>query len=269
MIAAPFLGEFGWEVAMWVPWLRWMRNNHHAGTDLIVMCRPGHGELYKDFATKIVEHEEPNLTKSDCVNGFVNGVRLRDTGYIRRAAMWKPKVKKARIITPLQMNYSWPNGEPPHLIHKEHKSYGKPDRKMGTTFVIHARNCSEKQPERNWWVTKWIALLEQFREAHVFAIGSNNDSLAPPGTKDFRGAPLETVVDLMASADFGIGPSSGPLHLMNACATPVVWWSGNRKDKARYERVWNPLGLPNVQAAENWNPEPQEVAECLKQQLSR
>lgn len=269
MIVAPFFGEFGWEVAMWVPWLRWMREHEHKGTDFIVMCRTGHGELYRDFATKVTTVIEPYLTSSDCANGFVKGSRLREGDYHAYVRKTRPNTMAGRIITPLQMQFVWPTESPPKLIHAEHHVYGKQNDRQPHVIVIHARSCDKKQPDRNWSPTNWMHLLSSFKDKQVFAIGSDHDAYAPNGTKDFRGAPLKVVVDVCARAKVGIGPSSGPLHLMNACATPVVWWSGNKKDEKRYGAAWNPLALPNEQASANWHPEPEQVIECLKEQLSR
>ena len=139
---------------------------------------------------------------------------------------------------------------------------GKHNHTDSNLIAIHARACLNKQPGRNWGFNKWASLVEEL-SGSVASIGQVGGAMHIPGTENMRGLPLAELCNLLAACRYAVGPSSGPLHLANACATPAVWWSGNQKDKERYETAWNPLKLPNVCAAETWDPDVDEVLVCL------
>ncbi len=269
IVAGPFLGEFGWEVAMWVPWLRWMREEMHASSEFVAICRPGHAGLYDNFADRTIEHDAlPTIRTVDCANAFVSGHgKLSTADYFGLAklafSMKTDKVMKQNYISPLQLQYSWPRDQPPILRRHHHRFYGTPNQKESGWVVVHARDAA-KQPERNWSITRWNELIEAIDAKHVIAIGSLTESLCPDGCEDLRGKPLSEVLLAASKCEVGIGPSSGPMHLMNSCGTPVVWWSGNSKDLTRYSKHWNYEKLPNVCAAESWNPIVDEVDVAVK-----
>ncbi len=260
MIAAPFLGEFGWEVALWVPWLRYCRQQYRAH-DFHVMCKPGHSGLYKDFATTVTEWKPEGITKVDCQNAWIDGVRPSRMDYVAWAKRVDEKVRPKNVLTPWELRYVWNAGRPPlpmkdSLFHK-----------LGNTpaidhfIAIHARAC-DKQSERNWSFNNWCKLVEKL-PGNVASIGIAGGAMHIPGTENMRGLPLDALTDLLASCKWIIGPSSGPLHLANHCGTPAIWWSGNAKDKERYETAWNPFEVPNVCAAESWDPEVEDIYEAI------
>lgn len=262
-VAAPFLGEFGWEVAMWAPWLRWVKRDRRHST-FTVLCRPGHGALYKDFANEIVEVEAPGIIRSDCQNAFMQDVgRMARQHYIDlMPSMLGKKVPKNRVYTPLDMTYTWPPKKAPRLILESHYDYSTHEPVKGQV-VIHPRWCEDKQPERNWPMEWWCELIERLAPKKVFTIGSTKGAMAFADAVDMRGADLATVIRTISQCEFGIGPSSGPLHLMNACKRPVFWWSGNEKDVDRYGSAWNPHRVANVQCGTSWQPTVEEVATCI------
>lgn len=269
MIVAPFLGEFGWEVALWVPWLRGQRNRHHKGGDFIVFCKPGHEGLYTDFASAVRPIEVNGVTRVDCQLVWVEELGKLDKdayGDLVEAELethiGAPKLVRKRMITPLDMRYSWDHTGPPvpgKQCEFRQLAAGPRDDRLS---VIHARSCEKKQPERNWGFNKWAELVEQIG-GHVASIGTVGQSLHMPGTENMRGVPLKELIEILGSSRVVVGPSSGPLHLANHCGMPAVWWSGNAKDQSRYETFWNPFELPNRCASATWDPDVDEVAACL------
>lgn len=264
-VAAPFCGEFGWEVAMWAPWLRWVRMNVHTGGEFIVHCQKGHGALYKDFATHVVE-ADMLVVRADCANAWLQGTgRLMKESYFSMMKRIYPKITRSKVLCAHDMQYTWGAGEAPKLLHAKHTIYGDDLKPTRDAVVIHARECKDKQPERNWSLRKWRELITENPDKHFVAIGKTGSAQCPGGAEDSRDLPLADVMNIMANASIVIGPSSGPLHLANACGTSVQWWSGNKKDISRYATDWNPNKLANVRVDGTWNPPLAKVNQCLNQ----
>ena len=263
MIAAPFFGEFGWEVSLWVPWLRWQMQRHYPHQDLTVLCQPGHEYLYEDFAKQIFKREPPGVvTAIDCQNCWIGGQRLHEDTYrnMVKTAQGVKQLPKRSVFTPYDLQTTWSNEQPPHLGKRgSFHCYGKPNDKQEGWIAVHARGCPSKQPERNWPMAKWEKLLEELDAKHVVAIGTLDGSLRPPGAENLRGLPLRDVCDAVSRCQVIVGPSSGPLALAMLCGTPVVWWSPNDKDEPRFHKLWNPFGVREQQVARSWDPDPDEV----------
>lgn len=263
MIAAPFFGEFGWEVSLWAPWLRWKMQRHHPHNELTVLCRPGHEYLYEDFAKQVFVRKPPGpVTSIDCQNCWVSGQRITHETYksIAKAGLGRKQMPKGRIITPYDLQTTWETNEPPHLGRRgSYHAYGKRGNKHEGWVAVHVRACPFKQPERDWPMAKWEELIEALHIEHVIAVGSLDGSLRPPFAEDFRGRPLRDVCDALAWCQVIVGPSSGPLALAMLCGTPVVWWSPNIKDESRFDRLWNPFGVRQQKVENNWDPDPVEV----------
>lgn len=262
MIAAPFLGEFGWEVSMWVPWLRFQAQHPYSARDLTVMCRPGHEHLYEDFATDFLTFEVGVPSKVDCQNVWIDGHLLRKKDYQTMAAVaMRRKVTPRDTITPHDMRVHWHGDAPPILKQSEYRPYGKSNSRVGLAF--HARS-SANNPDRNWPAGKWDALAESLG-GNLASVGHPDHALHVEGTEDMRGIPLKHLCDMMANSSAVVGTSSGPMALAMLCCTPVVWWSPNPKDQPRFRTAWNPFNVEEVQAAKTWDPDVIEVeASCQK-----
>ncbi len=264
MIAAPFLGEFGWEVALWVPWLRHQILFHYKGRDLTVMCRPGHEYLYEDFATDFLTFEVGAPTQIDCQQVWVDGHRLGKKDYLTMAAVAKrQRLVPKDTLTPIDLRVHWVGDAPPILKQAEWRPYGKPNGRIG--IALHAR-ASKTNPDRNWSADKWRALAETIgTSCNLASVGHPDHALHVEGTEDLRGVSLKALCDLMACSNAVVGTSSGPMALAMLCCTPVVWWSGNLKDQPRFRTAWNPFNVEEVQAATSWDPDVIEVeASCQK-----
>ncbi len=264
MIAAPFLGEFGWEVSLWVPWLRHQMQHHYQGRDLTVLCRPGHQYLYEDFCEKAMTFEVAKQTKADCQNVWLDGHRLTKKDYLTMAAVaLRQRLVPKDTITPHDLRVHWQGDNPPTLRQSEYRPYGSREKQEGW-IAVHAR-MSETNPVRNWAWNAWDKLLSEFPVEHIIAVGTKEASHAPPDTEDLRGHSLREVCDAISRCQLIVGPSSGPLALAMLCCTPVVWWSGNLKDQPRFKNAWNPFNVPTIQVATSWDPDPLEVeAACQK-----
>ena len=103
-----------------------------------------------------------------------------------------------------------------------------------------------------------------FPDKRIACIGTKGESGWIEGTADLRGLSLEVLFDIMRSADFAFGPSSGPMHLASLCGLPHVVWS-IPDNKKRYEVNWNPLSTKVLFDSKfNWHPSPEYVFDIFK-----
>lgn len=265
MIVAPFLGEFGWLVAVWVPWLRNRIQTMHAGQDVTVLCEHGQEFLFDDFARR-VKAVEVDVTRRDCQNAWVQGCGpMKQQSYLDLVNRTVGRTPKARIITPSDMRVTWPAGECPRLKEASHRAYYEGYEHRPNRVALHVRACVAKQPERNWSRECAEDLTATLTQAgyEVVAVGHPNASICPLGAQDFRGVRLELTCKALASCFLAMGPSSGPLHLANYCLTPVLWWSANEKDVDRYKEHWNPFWLPNRRVGTDWQPSADEIFDAM------
>lgn len=242
---------------MWVPWLRFQRQNLYAKKDFAVLCRKGHEGLYEDFADPIPFTSKSVITHVDCQHAWVKGERLKRSDY---AGMCTPS---RGAITPLDLEYSWNDNYPPHPIEQStFRQYGN-GKKDGQLVAIHAR-ASDKQPGRNWATHKWVQLAKSL-DKNVASIGSPKDALHIPGTEDMLGVSLGELTNILSACSFVVGPSSGPLALAMHCGTTTLWWSANLKDVTRFLSYWNPFKAQTLRVAGSWNPSLEKVQDaCAK-----
>jgi len=219
LVAGPWIGEFGWELFGWQGYLRAIASEYKKVT---VISRPGHKYLYEDFAHEFVEYtpegREPNMWMNK--GSSIPPPRNEDE------AMWLPPQQLAMM----------PNSPQQAFIKYGKKSDG------GPTLVYHARNLEKYgSGYMGWGNHNWNEFLADYDS--VVCIGTKKGAAHYKG-EDMRGAPLNEVCDVLASAKVLVGPSSGPMHLGSLCGTPHVVWSGHIINKPRYEQWWNPHKTP-------------------------
>jgi hypothetical protein len=253
IIAGPWVGEFGWELMSWQGAIRKLAESR----SVIVCCQRGHGDLYRDFAHRIIEHDI-DIRRPDCWRGTV----VDHTAFnllIGELAV--------------QGKLLGPSGVIPIEVQKFIK-YGTPDRTLENRFdvIIHAR-APINDPKRAWPPEKWEMLTEILMDHNLRMASIGTQAYYPKITADLRNIPLNETMDLMAGATMVIGPSSGPLHLASLCGTPHIVWTDNKfwsaarmNNRTRYEKAWNPLGTPcKVLDASGWDPPVETVASLVLQ----
>ncbi len=271
MIIAPFFAEFGWEVGMWIPWLLGQKEKFFPNTPLNIICRKGHEALYEPLHrfrdSKIQGIDAPLISSYDCNNVWVHGYGRVSRDYYHQllVTFLRKKIGKKEFFCPLDLLFTPSPGGCPVPRDAIYELYGESQEQDPRVIVIHARNCPDKQPERNWPAAKWDELLAALPASlNPIAVGSPPLSLLPKGAADARGESLEIQIRLMARAKMIVGPSSGPLHLANMCGTKAIWWSGNEKDVDRYTSSWNPFHVKNKNVSKSWDPEVSEVLSAIK-----
>jgi len=232
LFAGPWLGEFGWELLNWQPFLRWLAP---AYDNVIVSCRPGTEALYDDFAHGFSPHnvrgvsETNTMLSVDTPDALARALSAVPSGadHLQRVG-WQPDARKVFI------------------------PYGDHDPGLATDVLFHPRGRGFGAG-RNWDAEKWAVLLDALcgQGLRVGCIGLSNATLPLRGDWiDYRDRPLAETMNIIASTRLVIGPSSGPMHLASLCRTPHVVWTDargyarGRTNRTKYERWWNPFDTP-------------------------
>ena len=233
-------GEFGWEVAVWVPRLRAMSREY----DFVeVCCVSGHEALYEDFADVI---SWPN-------NDFV--INNRNMWLYNEGNSYQFAVGKQGHTQIVEPNRDICMGDYP----SEYAQYGTKSGATKYDVLIHARATDNAGTGyRNYH--KWPDVVKLLDGLRVACIGTQADYVCGD---DLRGIPLAELCDVMAESRCVVGSSSGPMHLAAFCGTPIVVWAedtGGRvmKNRTRYLTTWNPFGV-KVEYIDSWQPEPQDI----------
>lgn len=238
--AGPWIGELGWEILTWVPYLRKLSREYDK---MYISTFAGVEALYTGF------HCELDFKPHDYTE------RIDD--WTKRGGMPCPADTTDTIKSIKE-----------YRIEGEYVRYGSPVVKdVGVLF--HARGI-EKGASKNWPQAKWEKLAKEFPGA--LTVGTASD-LDIEEIYDARGRRLNELMDVIASAAVVIGGSSGVMHLALMCGTPIVTWGdcNNFGDtlKNRYMSTWNPFGTPVTWVGDTWDPEPEQIMEALKPKHSR
>lgn len=236
LFVGPIIGELGHELMCAGAVRAYSRKFKHA----TVCSRPGSAALYADFADVFLAHT------IDCEGTDMGGYRVdaKSGDITREMATYVPK-SGYTVWNPAPH----PPGEHAKMQPAEWFVYGHERPEFKGAVVFHAR-ARAHDAKRNWPADKWgqltAALNTESMAGRFICIGTKKDALYVPGTEDMRGADLQTQMDVLRSARFAVGPSSGPLHLAQHCLCPVVVWCGGEEAEetvSKYKALWNPHGI--------------------------
>lgn len=251
LIAGPFVGEFGWEIMCWQAYVRALSRDYDHTT---VRCRPKHEYLYEDFADKI-EHFTPDPGYIDCC-WHSKYVACHETPEHRVLPIHNFQYPQGYTAMPPQLLSYGKETAPTKLVYgipddlgevaPEFIKYGRKGERAAYDVILHGRSRYTFAKDRNWPTNNWDELSAKLiaQGLDVVTIGTKQESFIPEGSTDYRDETLEAVCNVMATASIGVGPSSGPMHLMSMCGLPHITWSHVPTDKHRYEIDWNPLNTP-------------------------
>jgi hypothetical protein len=232
LFAGPWIGEFGWELMNWQPFLRWLAPQYKK---VIVCIREGNEALYADFAHEFRYHNVQGDSNCNYMRHIHNPEEL----------------KRAESLCEPNWDFLRPVGWQPNT-RKIFKPFGTFQKDTATDILFHPRGRTFGS-DRNWSSEKWERLLEGIsnisgQKIQLGCIGLTNATLDISGDfLDYRDVPLEQTLNLMASTRLVIGPSSGPMHLASLCKTPHLVWTDQEKyargykNRYKYESWWNPF----------------------------
>lgn len=232
LVIGPLLAEFGHELFV----AAMARHRARMYGNALVCTRRGREAIWTDFA-KVLPHD------MDCESSIVsprNGLDVPQD----RMEYWRQMLCGAPFPVCEYL--------PGMREHAEFIVYGTETRKYAGVTVFHARSRDHVHA-RNWPTSRWQALADGLRKKgladRIVCIGSPSASSVVPECEDLRGLPLAEQMNVLRSAKWAIGPSSGPMHLASLCRCPhVVWCGGAHSERmntaSRYRNHWNPHGTP-------------------------
>jgi hypothetical protein len=253
LFAGPWVGEFGWELMMWIGHLRACAKNYK---EVIIASRSGHQYLYEDFMTQFIPYDISGNTDCElCDNKTYNDF------FTKQLAQEDNYFKVKRFPT-----WEKPMGEMFFNSQKFIKYGIKNDRDDNYDIVIHVRNTLKRgSGYRNWHLDNWMELIPKLEGFRIASCGTKNAAAHIVGTVDKRGIVLSELCNMMANAKLVIGPSSGPMHLASLCGTPHVVTS-HKCNIERYEKYWNPFHTKAIVVDDNnWNPSVDRVFSAIKE----
>jgi len=229
-----WIGEFGWELMTHQAWGRKLAETY----DVHVICRPSSAYLYEDYATSI-SFFTPEGGYADCFTyrnmSNVNELqqKIQSIGIQR---VLHPQ-NRFMHITPTSVVANNKFLTDQKFIKFTSDSYDKQ-----YNIIIHARARSLAADVRNWSKDEWDKVGDSFSKFFsVASIGLPDESYHVSGTVDERGLRLKDTVSLLNKSLIVVGQSSGAMHLASLCGAHHFVWSGDAKNRERYEKVWNPL----------------------------
>jgi ADP-heptose:LPS heptosyltransferase len=232
LFAGPWVGEFGWELINWQPFLRKLSHRYQK---VIVCCRQGNEAMYEDFAHDFLFHDIKGIFECN-----------------KALSIESPEeVERIYSTIPPKADHLPSIGWQPSK-RKEFIKFGKTTSALGTDIIFHPRG-RRYGLDRNWKREKWNVLIERLNRhgLQIGCIGLKDETLDVVGNFfDFRDSPLKKVMDLIASTQLVIGPSSGPMHLSSLCGSPHLVWTDKERfargktNRFKYEKWWNPFDTP-------------------------
>lgn len=228
LIIGPYIGEFGWEVAEFQGYARFLAKRF---SKTIVISRSENAALYSDSDIEFIAHDPGSYATSYYSCSNVQN-RFSDSNVVGSV-------------------YLDPELVGPHL-HKfflqDFRRFGQRKDSLVFDVLLHGREIFGDKAGSNWDRESWQQLSNflSARGLRVGAIGLPGLSICPADVTDCRSHHLQRTMDYLASARLCVGPSSGAMHLAQHCATPVLVWTKNNfgiefgGSANRYLYSWNP-----------------------------
>lgn len=245
--AGPWIGEFGWEIMTWVPYLRKLSRDYDK---MYISTFEGMEALYTGFHCEV--GFLPHRVESRTDNWMIG---VEDATMPAMPELPDHDRLEAEITDHIK-----PIKE--YRLKGEYIRYGSPV-VIDIGVLFHARGI-KKGAYKNWPDEKWDRMSKEFPRA--LYIGAGKDLARKRAYTS--GNDLAMLMNVIASAAVVIGGSSGVMHLALMCGTPVVTWGdcSNFGDtlKNRYMKTWNPFGTPVTWVGDTWDPEPEQIMKAIK-----
>jgi hypothetical protein len=281
LIAGPYFGELGWEVAVWVPHVHFLVKKYQFDS-VKVYCQAGHEALYPfatDFATFRLEHASLFTNSNWMDRPDRVAVSEFKAELCAAAADADAHCKHCSWVKHVYGDgfnrlYEFPKQRTPVL----YDNISIPT--MPANSIVLAYRHLKRGADKNTDIKALNALCdavldmgftpvilgqsfdddEQLKALHPRAINCVNNTLLVEFMSFCRGAKAV------------VGPSTGTMHLASACGVPHVTWGGGTRGKAaeqRYLKTWNPHNTWCRFLGYDWQVDTQKVIEAVKEAVQQ
>ncbi|MEP0844388.1 MAG: hypothetical protein HRF43_16945 [Phycisphaerae bacterium] len=271
LLAAPFVGEIGWELLSWQARVRKVFRD--GGFErLVVLGAAGRTAFYADMPLtyRVVDlsglpgtaYEDRRLAEHPRRPVAAEVIRERLAGVVAEAAgEQRANGATVEVLWPAYAGRLWPCDAAHQAFIRFERRPGEP---LAAPWVALVRRTRRFREADNWPAEHWTELRELLARQGIRA--------------DFYPDQAEAAIELLTGCDLAVGQSTGGLHLAALCGCPAVVWAqpdGYRAspwqmtDRQRYQTLWNPLGTAVDFHGLVRQPGPREVAEWVRRALAR
>lgn len=266
LVAGPWVGEFGWELFGWQGHLRYLSNFFDS---VIAYSRPEMEYLYKDFVSDFRAY----TPKGPGTGGWKSNFERTPPNVIERDFGYADKSNISYLDGRFRIGYEMNRPEDSHkrFFNQEFVAYGRQDKSLSYDVVVHSRRTGKNHSShRNGWSRdKWSSYLYELIEVlgyKVVCIGVSSCADSYTLCDSLLDVDLEKSCNALRSSKCIVGPSSGPIHLASLCKCPQVVWSGEDRNKPKYENFWNPFSVKcEYIHDDDWDPTIDSVVSSTKE----
>lgn len=216
-------GEFGWEISLFYPLVRYLSQRYEVTIATFEDTIP----LYKDLNV-------------NCISNKLSERRF--VGVDGELSIPKEFQNETRIVFKDNEHLD-SRSDMIHMMLSPGIIRQDLDMQREDLILVHARSLNN-HPQRNWTSEDTKKLERAISAQKVCFIGSTTGSMCPDRYEDLRGISMEGLVKQIKKAKCVLGPDSGPIHLAKFCGTPVFTWGcpDDRHDpNSDLGKLWSPL----------------------------
>lgn len=269
LVAAPYVGEIGWELMAWQARVRWVFARGHYD-QVIVLGGAGKAAFYEHMP---VEYRTLDLAH---VPGAAYEDRriISESGEVVSSEQLKhclqgpvQQTTAACLADGSEVDVLWPDYSgklwPCDAAHQSFVRYTQPVETMPAgPWVAFVQRTRAYAGFKNWPEDHWTRLASMLNERGV------HTTIYP--------CEAQAAIAMLSGCDLAIGQSTGGLHLAALCGCPTMVWSVQQylmwrwqiTNRQRYETWWNPLGAPVIVHDLNQLPTPEQAASQVMDALA-
>ncbi len=270
LVAGPFLGELGWEVQAFQPYVRGEFINGEYDK-LIVYSNGGKETLYRDGEVRTFDRPQGIEAACNSTMYFPDQIKIHQKLLDEINPQLKDEFKGDEIyrITGLSMprcDLMLDESKPDKLLPLPRTNEFIP---YDVCFVIRDRQFA---PERNWPKSKWEEVISEIvNKGYKVAVVGLVNTWQPTfhsAVADFTNkTTIDGLIDIFNITKLVVGGSSGPMHLASRCGIPHLVW-GFPANETRYKET-NFFDTPHKVYTWGWQPEVYDVVSSIKHYLDK
>ena len=246
LVAGPYIGELGFEVGNWVPYLASIRKNYDS---MIVFSRNGHKDLYPfadkfigfNFGLEVVHCDQNWMIKP--LSKAVTAFKILEDQVKKYADLQRKSGNQVSLVLSNQnIRRTIFDGRIPVTLLGSKEKMAEWDRKLpaGTKVILVVRSYSRgraKNSDPNV-LNAIVKSLKEIPNLKFILVGQEEIPFLFPERDEcidlLNKTTLDDLLGIYSMSDLVVGASTGTIHLASACRVPHITWMDW---KATYEQV--------------------------------